>query len=78
MPKKAILKRTGRSDEDMIRELFNNVTRDDQTPSRLLYFMKNCLEKHSSVTNSPGPVVGWLFSTVTQILDPMIGNTPLN
>lgn len=50
--KEAILKRTGRRDEDLLRE-FNNVTRDDRTPSQLLWYMKSRLgKKHYCGTNS--------------------------
>lgn len=75
----AILKRTGRSDEDLLRELFSNVTRGDRTPSQLLRFMKSRLGRHSMAE----PVLRGLWMdrlpvTVTQILAPMQDNTPLD
>ncbi|CAE1315725.1 unnamed protein product [Acanthosepion pharaonis] len=45
--KEAILKRTGRSEEDMIQEILRNVTRGDKTPSQLLRYMRNQLGKHN-------------------------------
>ncbi|CAE1164368.1 unnamed protein product [Acanthosepion pharaonis] len=50
--KEAILKRTGRSEEDMIQEILRNVTRGDKTPSQLLRYMRNQLGKHNRSTNA--------------------------
>lgn len=44
--KEAILKHTGRSEEDMILEILQNVTRGDKMPTQLLQYMKNQLGKH--------------------------------
>lgn len=77
--KETILKRTGRSEEALIRELFSNITRDDRTPTQLLRFMRSRLGKN--VMAEPILKNMWidrLPPTVTQILAPMSEDTPLD
>lgn len=63
--KETILKHTDRSDKDLIRQLFNNFTRDNETPSKLLHFMKSRLCKHSGI-KPPRPVIRlFIFDSYT-------------
>ena len=49
--KDRILKRTGRSEEERIRDVLQNITIGDRTPAQLLRFMKSQLgSKHVSET----------------------------
>ncbi|CAE1230928.1 unnamed protein product [Acanthosepion pharaonis] len=45
--KEAILRRMGRTEETLIRELFSNLTCDGRTPSQLLHFIKSQLGKNT-------------------------------
>ncbi|CAE1227778.1 unnamed protein product [Acanthosepion pharaonis] len=77
--KEAILKRTGRSDEELLRELFTHVTRGDRTPSQLLRFMRSRLGKHSMAESILRELwMDKLPTTITQILAPIADNTPLD
>ncbi|CAE1318276.1 unnamed protein product [Acanthosepion pharaonis] len=77
--KDAILKRTGRSDEDLLWELFTHVTRGDRTPSQLLRFMRSRLRKHSMAKSILRELwMDKLPTTITQILAPIAENTPLD
>ncbi|CAE1297561.1 unnamed protein product [Acanthosepion pharaonis] len=77
--KDAILKRTGRSDEELLRELFTHVTRGDRTPSQLLRFMRSRLGKHSMAESILRELwMDKLPTTITQILAPIADNTPLD
>lgn len=73
--KEAILKHTGHIDENLICELFKNVTRDDQTPCQLLRFTRSHLGKHAMA--KPILWLECLLPTVTQILALMSKNTQL-
>ncbi|CAE1256054.1 unnamed protein product [Acanthosepion pharaonis] len=76
---KAILKRTGRSDEELLRELFTHVTRGDRTPSQLLRFMRSRLGKHSMAESILRELwMDKLPTTITQILAPIADHTPLD
>ncbi|CAE1319644.1 unnamed protein product [Acanthosepion pharaonis] len=77
--KEAILKRTGRSEEDMIQEILRNVTRGDKTPSQLLRYMRNQLGKHNvSEKVLRGLWLEHLPKSVAQIIAPMTRATPLD
>ncbi|CAE1251577.1 unnamed protein product [Acanthosepion pharaonis] len=77
--KEAILKRTGRSDEELLRELFTHVTRGDRTPSQLLRFARSRLGKHSMAESILRELwMDKLPTTITQILAPIADNTPLD
>ncbi|CAE1271019.1 unnamed protein product [Acanthosepion pharaonis] len=77
--KEAILKRTGRSEEDMIEEILRNVTRGDKTPSQLLRYMRNQLGKHNvSEKVLRGLWLEHLPKSVAQIIAPMTRATPLD
>ncbi|CAE1290041.1 unnamed protein product [Acanthosepion pharaonis] len=77
--KDAILKRTGRSDDDLLRELFTHVTRGDRTPSQLLRFMRTRLGKHSIADSILREIwMDKLPTTITQILALFAENTPLD
>lgn len=68
--KEAILKRTGCSEEDMIQEILQNVTKGDKTPTQLLRYMKNQLGKHMSEKVLHGLRLKCLPKLVTQINRP--------
>ncbi|CAE1284077.1 unnamed protein product [Acanthosepion pharaonis] len=75
--KEAILRRMGRTEETLIRELFSNLTCDGRTPSQLLRFMKSRLGKNTMADSILKSL--WLDrlpTTITQILAPMSENTP--
>ncbi|CAE1277608.1 unnamed protein product [Acanthosepion pharaonis] len=77
--KEDILRRMGRTEEALIRELFSDLTRDGRTPSQLLRFMKSRLGKN--IMADPILKSLWLDrlpTTITQILAPMSENTPLD
>lgn len=77
--KSAILKRTGKSDEEMLRELFTNITMGDRTSSQLLRYMKSSLGKHPMAELILR--VLWmdrLPMTVAKILAPMSEDTALD
>lgn len=75
--KEVILKCTGHLDEDLLHKLFDNVTRDDQTPSQLLWYIKSFLGKNTMTELIlRGLWLDWLPPTVTQILAPVSENTP--
>ncbi|CAE1297154.1 unnamed protein product [Acanthosepion pharaonis] len=77
--KDAILKRTGRSDEELLRELFTHVTRGDRTPSQLLRFMRSRLGKHSIAESILRELwMDKLPTTITQILAQIADSTPLD
>lgn len=77
--KETLLKHTDRSDKDLIKQLFNNVTRDNETLSQLLHFMKSRLGKHTMAEPSlRGLWLDCLPSTVKQILAPVSENIPLD
>lgn len=72
-------KRTGRLDEDLKRELFNNVTKYDWALSQLLRYMKNRLGRYTMA--EPILLDLWLDcspSTVTQNLVLMSEIKPLD
>ncbi|CAE1266126.1 unnamed protein product [Acanthosepion pharaonis] len=74
-----ILKRIGRSDEELLRELFTHVTRGDRTPSQLLRFMRSRLGKHSMSESILRELwMDKLPATITQILASIADNTPLD
>lgn len=76
--KDAILKRTGRSDDELLRELFTHITRGNRTPSQLLRFMRSRLGKHSMAESILRELwMDKLPNTITQILAPIAENTPL-
>ncbi|CAE1261240.1 unnamed protein product [Acanthosepion pharaonis] len=77
--KEAILKRTGRSDEDLIRDLFSNVSLGDRTPSQLLRLMKIRLGNNTMAE----PVLRGLWMdrlppNITQVLALVPVETPLD
>lgn len=77
--KDAILKRTGRSDDELLRELFTHITRGNRTPSQLLRFMRSRLGKHSMAESIQHELwMDKLPTTITQILAPITENTPLD
>lgn len=76
---KEAIRRMGRSEEALIRELFSDLTRDGRTPSQLLRFMKSRLGKN--IMAEPILRSLWLDrlpTIITQILAPMSENTPLD
>ncbi|CAE1168528.1 unnamed protein product [Acanthosepion pharaonis] len=77
--KEAILKRTGRSDEDLIRDLFSNVSLGDRTPSQLLRLMKSRLGNNTMAE----PILRGLWMdrlppNITQVLALVPVETPLD
>ncbi|CAE1170625.1 unnamed protein product [Acanthosepion pharaonis] len=77
--KDAILKRTGRLDEDLLWELFTHITRGERTPSQLLRCMRSRLEKHSMAELILRELwMDKLPTTIMQILAPIADNTPLD
>ncbi|CAE1289769.1 unnamed protein product [Acanthosepion pharaonis] len=77
--KEAILRRMGRTEESLIRELFSNLTCDGRTPSQLLRYMKSRLGKNTMADSILKSL--WLDrlpTTITQILAPMSENTPID
>ncbi|CAE1314837.1 unnamed protein product [Acanthosepion pharaonis] len=76
---KAILKRTGRSDEDLIRDLFSNVSLGDRTPSQLPRLMKSRLGNNTMAE----PILRGLWMdrlppNITQVLALVPVETPLD
>ncbi|CAE1271169.1 unnamed protein product [Acanthosepion pharaonis] len=76
--KEAILKHTARSDEDLIRDLFSNVSLGERTPSRLLRLMKSCLGNNTMAE----PILRGLWMdrlppNITQVLALVPVETPL-
>ena len=77
--KAAIIKRTGKSDESKLRDLFNNVELGNRTPSQLLRHMKMLLGDNDMSTYVLRRL--WLDKlphNITQILAPMNEETPLD
>ncbi|CAE1293168.1 unnamed protein product [Acanthosepion pharaonis] len=77
--KEAILRRMGRTEESLIRELFSNLTCDGRTPSQLLRYMKSRLGKNTMADSILKSL--WLDrlpTTITQILAPMSENTSID
>ncbi|CAE1231487.1 unnamed protein product [Acanthosepion pharaonis] len=77
--KEAILRRMGRTEESLIRELFSNLTFDGRTPSQLLRYMKSRLGKNTMADSILKSL--WLDrlpTTITQILAPMSENTSID
>ena len=77
--KAAILKRTGKSDESKLRDLFNNIELGHRTPSQLLRQMKMLLGDNEMSTYVLRRL--WLDKlpqNITQILAPMNEETPLD
>ncbi|CAE1283820.1 unnamed protein product [Acanthosepion pharaonis] len=73
--KEAILKRTGASNEAMLRNLFTQVELEDRTPSQLLRHMRTLLGDNKMSENIMRSL--WLdkLPTTTQILAPMTEET---
>ena len=77
--KDVILKRTGRSEEERIRDVLQNITIGDRTPAQLLRFRKSQLgSKHVSETVLRTLWMERLPSWVSQIIAPMSRSTALN
>ena len=77
--KDIILKRTGRSEEERIRDVLQNITIGDRTPAQLLRFMKSQLgSKHVSETVLRTLWMERLPSWVSQIIAPMSRSTALD
>ena len=77
--KEGILKCTGHSEEERIRDVFQNVTRRDRTPAQLLRYMKSQLgSKHVSETVLRTLWMERLPPSVTQIISPMSRATTLD
>ncbi|CAE1331522.1 unnamed protein product [Acanthosepion pharaonis] len=77
--KEAILRRMGRTEESLIRELFSNLTCDGRTPSQLLRYMKSRLGKNTMADSILKSL--WLDrlpTTITQILASMSENTSID
>lgn len=76
--KNAIIKRTGRSDEQMLKDFFNNTHMGDRTPSQLLRYMKQQLGNNTMSE----PVLRRLWvdklpTTMAQILAPFSDDADL-
>ena len=74
-----ILKYTGHSEEERIRDVLQNITIGDKTPAQLLRFMKSQLgSKHVSETVLRTRWMERLPSWVSQIIVPMSRSTALD
>ena len=77
--KDAIIKRTGRSEEERIENVLRNVTRGDRMPSELLQYMRTQLgSKNVSDKVLRSMWLNRLPSSVTQVIAPMMRSAALD